>query len=141
MTTDPQVLSIQDFLLDRDAGLAAELERHKDRTMTVVSLSGIETITRCGTCPREPTRPCMSLRILALRYAQHPAYLPEWQITPREADRLVPPPYPRIADIPPPGDARRKVLRQFGLSVSSSDFSDQELAHRGIASDDVSHQE
>jgi hypothetical protein len=58
MTVVPEVLSIQEFLLGLDAGLTAEIERHKDRTMTVASLSGEETITRCGTCPKEDTRPC-----------------------------------------------------------------------------------
>ena len=71
---------IHEFLLGRDSRLAALVERHRDRTMTVVSLSGTEKITRCGTCPKEDSRPCRALRLLALPYAHHPAYQPEWHV-------------------------------------------------------------
>src|SRR5436190_7937845 len=102
MVIGTHVLNIQDFLLtyalgpvggivDRSsavisdaaghpltrADLRAEIERHSDRTITVVSMSRIETITRCGVCPKEDTRPCMALRVLALPYAPHPAYRTE----------------------------------------------------------------
>ncbi len=60
--------------------LQAEIERHNDRTMTVVSRSGIETITRCGVCPKTESSACIGLRRLALPYAGHPAYRPEWRI-------------------------------------------------------------
>lgn len=86
MAVAPQVLSIQDFLLSRDVRLTAEVERHSDRTMTVVSLSGTETITRCRICPKEDGRPCSALRRLALPYAEHPAYRPEWRVIAADAE-------------------------------------------------------
>jgi hypothetical protein len=59
--------------------LREEVERHHDRTMTITSHAGIETMTRCGVCPKsEP--PCIGLRRLALPYAHHPAYRPEWRV-------------------------------------------------------------
>jgi hypothetical protein len=57
-----------------------EIEQHNDHTMTVVSRNGTETITRCRMCPKEDTRPCRALEMMALAYASHPAYLPEWRI-------------------------------------------------------------
>jgi hypothetical protein len=80
---DPGVLSIQAFLLDHverggRPALLAELARHRDRTMTVVYRERTETITRCGTCPKEQIRPCRRLRALALPYAGQPGYRPEW---------------------------------------------------------------
>jgi hypothetical protein len=78
------------FPLTRGA-LRAEVERHSDRTMTVVSLSGHVSITRCRVCPKEDTRPCTALRVLALPYAQHPAYRPEWGIAPHDAGMYVVP--------------------------------------------------
>ncbi len=149
MPVVPHLLSIHDFLLARDPGLAAEVERHQDRTMTVVSFSGRKTITRCGRCPKEDSRPCRALRALALRYAHHPAYRPEWLITPPNAvavpsqgtgaaahdGRRVPPPYPRIADMPPPGKERRSLLAQFGITIRRRDFTEAELAGDGFPSD------
>ena len=126
------------------ANLRAEVKRHSDRTMTVVTLSGIETITRCGICPKEDTRPCRALRILAMPYAQHPAYRPEWSITgpdtaattaqdaPRAVGESVVLPAQRAADLPPSAIARRRMLRQLGISFSQSDFTDEDLAQRGI---------
>jgi hypothetical protein len=81
----PGILSIQAFLLEHaeradTPALVAGLERHRDRTMTVVHRNRIETITRCGTCPNEQLRPCRGLRVLALPYAHHPAYRPEWSL-------------------------------------------------------------
>lgn len=128
------------------ADLRAEIERHDDRSMTVVTLKGTETITRCGVCPREDTRPCTALRVLALPYAQHPAYRPEWRIVSPDAldvpaqrhhdednEESAPLPYQRVADLPPPGNARRRALRQLGIPISRFDFTDEELARRGIA--------
>lgn len=115
MTSGTHALSIQDFLLahalgpvdeilDRQnaampgpngrlmtrADLREEVERHSDRTMTVVSINKTETLTRCGVCPKEVTRPCMALRLLALPYAQHPAYRPEWRIARPESPEIPP---------------------------------------------------
>lgn len=56
------------------------IEQHNDHTMTVVSRSGMQTVTRCGFCPKEDTRPCRALKVMALRYSNHPAYLAEWRI-------------------------------------------------------------
>lgn len=118
--------------------------------MTVVFRSGNErSITRCKLCPKEDTRPCLALRVLALPYAQHPLYRPEWRIVQPDlavapgrqgslavgSEGLLPPPYPRIDDLPPPGEARRRSLRQFGIQISRSDFTDEELRLRGIATD------
>lgn len=64
----------------RHTEMRAEIERHNDHSMTVVSRVGTETITRCGYCPKEETQPCRALRLLALPYARHPAYLPEWAV-------------------------------------------------------------
>jgi hypothetical protein len=169
----PAVLSIQEFLLayafdgpvpaadhgpetwDPDrrpltgANLRAEIERHADRTMTVRSStgssSGMGAITRCGVCPKEATRPCTALRVLALPYADHPAYRPEWRIAPPDAygvparrvtaadtERLLPFPHMRVPDLPPPGNARRRLLRKFGIPIGRFDFTDEELAQRGV---------
>lgn len=127
------------------ASFRAEVERHNDRTMTILSLSGTETITRCGVCPKEESRPCMALRFLALPYAQHPAYRPEWRIVRADVvvgtaqDRLaekvrgvVPRPRQAADDLPPPGNARRRILHQLGIGFSRSDFTDEELAQRGV---------
>ena len=81
----PGILSIQDFLLahvvgDDASGVRAEVARHRERTMTVVFRDRVEAFTRCGTCPREPSRPCTALRVLALPYAGNPGYRPEWQL-------------------------------------------------------------
>ncbi len=96
------------------ARLRAEVERHNDRTMTVVSLNETWTITRCGVCPKEANRPCTALRVLALPYAQHPAYRPEWAV---EQHAVVPAP-----------------RRESGhLGGRSSDAPGEELAPRGTA--------
>ncbi|MCW2784040.1 MAG: hypothetical protein JWP74_557 [Marmoricola sp.] len=64
----------------RHTELRAEIERHNDHSMTIVSRVGTETITRCGCCPKEDGQPCRALRLLALPYAQHPAYRAEWAL-------------------------------------------------------------
>jgi hypothetical protein len=118
--------------------LRTEIERHNDRTMTVVSRGAIETITRCGVCPKELTRPCTALRVLALPYARHPAYRTEWWVGVAAQKDLGVVGTEAVGsrphqDLPPPGNARRRILRQFGICVRQSDFSDKELAQRGIA--------
>lgn len=40
----------------------------------------------------------------------------------------IPPPYPSIAEIPPPGPHRRRVLRAAGISINLEDFSEEERA-------------
>ena len=82
----PGVLSIQEFLLARTAGvgderLHTEVGRHDERSMTVVFRDRVEVITRCGVCPKEETRPCTVLRVLALPYAGHPDYCSAWGLT------------------------------------------------------------
>jgi hypothetical protein len=137
--------SIQEFLLarlqddDSDA-VRAEVERHRDRTMTVVFRDRVETITRCGTCPKEPERPCTAMRELALPFADHPQFRPEWRVptlevaeAPAVADgQLLTLPLQRTSDLPPPGNARRRILREFGIGFGPSDFTDEELARRGV---------
>lgn len=78
--------AMSDRVLSR---LHAEIERHNDRTMTVLTRSGTETITRCGVCPKSSSAPCLGLRRLALPYAGHPAYQSEWHIGPEESLRSV----------------------------------------------------
>jgi hypothetical protein len=124
----------------------AEIERHNDRTMTVVFHDRVETITRCGVCPKEATRPCTALRRLAMPYVRHPAYRPEWAVTQPDAtgdpdqegsrprtEEFAFLPYQRVADLPPPGNARRRILRLLGISFRESDYTEDELAARGIA--------
>lgn len=84
--SDPEGLALT------GAALRAEIERHNDRTMTVVSRGDTQRITRCGICPKEGAPPCTALRLLALPYAQHPAYQPEWSIARPDA--------PSISDLP-----------------------------------------
>jgi hypothetical protein len=120
--------------------LRSAVAQHRERTMTVVFPGQIEAITRCGICPKEETRPCRALRILALPYAQHPAYRPEWRIAPpviakEDAGRgngaLSVLPQQRASDLPPPGNARRRILRECGIRSSRLDFTDEEPARRG----------
>ena len=59
--------------------LRAEIEKHNDRSITITSPGGAETMTRCGTCPQEATQPCRGLRLLALPYADHPTYQSVWR--------------------------------------------------------------
>lgn len=68
------------------AALRAEIMRHSDRSMTVVSRGGVETITRCRVCPHETTAPCTALRLLAVPYADHPGFRAEWLLEPPAAD-------------------------------------------------------
>lgn len=39
----------------------------------------------------------------------------------------------RMDDLPPPGEERRRLLREHGHGIRRSDFSDEELAQRGIS--------
>ncbi len=121
-----RVLTIQEFLLryavgaDRPDGdsagpdaLRAEIERHNDRTMTVVTLSGTTTITRCGVCPKEETRPCTALRVMALPFADHPAYRQEWQLPAPEVDAAPKDPAPWTrAGIPRPREEQGSLGAQ-----------------------------
>ncbi len=51
------------------------------------------------------------------------------------AEGTDPSPDLRLADLPPPGNARRRMLREYGLDIRRSDFSEDELAQRGVAVD------
>ncbi|WP_227466790.1 DUF6221 family protein [Nocardioides lijunqiniae] len=96
-------------------------------------MDGAESLTRCGACAEEGPAPCTALRTLALPYAAHPGYRPEWQLPEQSAERMLggnPPPYSLIATMPPPGNARRRLLRQYGIRISRGDFTDSELALR-----------
>ena len=62
-----------------------EIESHHDRTMVVTSRAGTETVTRCGICAKESSRPCHALKVMALPYASHPDYQQIWQINPPAA--------------------------------------------------------
>lgn len=67
--------------------LYAQIARHRDRTMVVLTRTGTQTVTRCGTCKREPIQPCLALRRLAQPYADHPAFNPAWGLRPDEDRR------------------------------------------------------
>lgn len=43
--------------------------------------------------------------------------------------------YPEIVDLPAPGPVRRRVLRQAGINLHLTDFTDQERAIRGFRRD------
>jgi hypothetical protein len=119
-------LTIQEFLLRYAVGAdrsghdcagpdaqRAEIERHNDRTMTVVTLSGTSTITRCGVCPKEETRPCTALRVMALPFAEHPAYRQEWQLPAPEVDTAPEDPSPWArAGIPRPREEQGSLAPQ-----------------------------
>lgn len=51
----------------------------------------------------------------------------------RAIKRLVPPAYPTMADMPPPGPARRRILRAAGINLRMSDFSEGERAERWLS--------
>ena len=99
MAVRTRALSIPEFLLtyvlDDDehshsgVHLRAEIERHRERAVTVESRRGVRTIRRCEVCPPDEGRPCKALRVLALPYARHPSYRREWWIAPPVADQGV----------------------------------------------------
>jgi hypothetical protein len=111
MAVRTRVLSISEFLwtyvLDEgDVSLAgvklrAEIERHRERTVTIESRKGARTVARCQVCPREDGRPCMALRVLALPYARHPAYRQEWWV-PQPGAELAPRELPSPRQDPQP---------------------------------------
>jgi hypothetical protein len=75
-------VTIKTFLLTRlseeiqvDGGRRRrEIESHNDRSMVVTWQHEAETVTRCGTCTKESSRPCTPLRLLAARYNDHPEF-------------------------------------------------------------------
>lgn len=81
-------VNIRAFLLARLAEntnvetvrLRAQVERHNDRTMVVVSggTRPLEYVTRCGTCPKESTTPCRILKKMASEYSSHPDFDSDW---------------------------------------------------------------
>lgn len=82
-------VNIKTFLLARLAEntnvdtvcLRAQVERHNDRTMVVVSggKRQLEYVTRCGTCPKESTTPCRILKEMANEYSSHPDFDSDWE--------------------------------------------------------------
>lgn len=58
----------------------AVIHRHHDRSVTVMASGAFETVTRCGICIHEFTRPCRALRTLAVPDDQHPDYDRLWQL-------------------------------------------------------------
>lgn len=42
----------------------------------------------------------------------------------------VPPEYPYISEIPPPGIERRRLLRQFNIAITQGDYTEDELIER-----------
>lgn len=42
------------------------------------------------------------------------------------------PPYPLIANMPPPGPARRRALRAAGINLTLADFTAEERQTRGF---------
>jgi hypothetical protein len=81
-------VNVKTFLLARLAEdarvdavrLRAQIERHNDRTMVVVSggKRQLEYVTRCGTCPKESTTPCRILKEMASEYSTHPDFDSDW---------------------------------------------------------------
>jgi hypothetical protein len=54
------------------------IHRHHDRSVTVMFAGRAQTISRCGVCAHELTRPCRALKRLALPHASHPDYDAAW---------------------------------------------------------------
>jgi hypothetical protein len=128
----PGLPNISDFLYahvrgDDTEGLRAEVERHRDRTMTVVFRERVETITRCGICPKEPSRPCTALRVLALPYAEDPLYDPGWQLVAVEDEE------PTSAELRPTSvaDLATRVQRAYETSGAR----EHEQQHVGTSPD------
>lgn len=57
----------------------AIIHRHHDQSVTVMSSGAFETVTRCGICIHEFTRPCRALKTLAAPDDAHPDYDLQWQ--------------------------------------------------------------
>ena len=56
------------------------IHRHHDRSITVVSTGAFQTVSRCGVCIREFTRPCRVLMSLAQADNEHPDYDHAWDL-------------------------------------------------------------
>lgn len=136
--------------LPSEMDLRAEIEQHDVRPLEDRSDDGAATTNPCAKCRDKQIQPCSALRLLALQYAEHPAYRKEWHPSTAQVirsapvrvaqpivhDRTIPPPYPVIADLPGPGAVRRRLLRQAGLNISMRDFTEQEWDERHWARDD-----
>lgn len=63
------------------AGASEQIRRHRTRSMTVTSRSGIEMLIRCDVCQRQPSYPCNVLKLMASTYESHADFDPSWAIT------------------------------------------------------------
>ncbi|MFL6156334.1 MAG: DUF6221 family protein [Marmoricola sp.] len=133
--TEPHPLDIREFLLgfatlgeagrDDDLGdqalwLRDEVRRHTAQVDATGQRAGWPVL-HCGLCPPEP-EPCGALRLLAVPYANHPAYQADWIPVPTQDPSVI---------AMPAGLARRRALRTAGLNLRVGDFTDEERAQRG----------
>jgi hypothetical protein len=56
------------------------IKLHDDRSMVVTWQHNAETVTRCGTCTKEASRPCTALKLLAAKYEDHPDFEEAWAL-------------------------------------------------------------
>lgn len=59
--------------------LRRELDRHNAPHDAVRAGHGAKTSPVCPVCREDTIQPCDVLRLLAVPYASHPAYRPEWR--------------------------------------------------------------
>jgi hypothetical protein len=58
--------------------LRVQVARHEDPSGTVCAGHDPDATPRCVVCGDDTIQQCTELRLLALRYASHPAYRSEW---------------------------------------------------------------
>lgn len=63
----------------------AQIKRHHDRSMNVISRAGSETWTRCDVCAEQPEYPCNALKLMASTYESHPDFDQQWHLLPPTA--------------------------------------------------------
>jgi hypothetical protein len=66
--------------MDTYARRRAVIHRHHDQSVTVMATGEFQTVTRCGICIHEFTRPCRALKTLALPDRAHPDYDRAWDL-------------------------------------------------------------